>query len=84
MPDGAARWSRGTRVRLRPGRRRADAQDMFLDGRVGRVEDVRVDADGKTHVCVTVEDDPAAELHRWYGRYLYFAPDELESIDDAG
>ena len=25
-------------------------------------------------------DDPAADLHDWYGRYLYFAPDELEPL----
>jgi len=22
-------------------------------------------------------DDPAADLHDWYGRYLYFSPDEV-------
>ncbi len=31
-----------------------------------------------THVAVVLVDDPAADLHDWYGRYLYFAPDELE------
>jgi hypothetical protein len=25
-------------------------------------------------------DDPAADMHEWYGRYLYFAPDELEPM----
>jgi hypothetical protein len=23
---------------------------------------------------VVLVDDPAAEMHDWYGRYLYFAP----------
>ena len=41
---------------------------------------VHVDLDGETHVAVTLVDDPAAELHDWYGRYLYFAPDELEPL----
>ena len=38
------------------------------------------DVDGETHVAVVLVDDPAAELHEWYGRYLYFAPDELEPV----
>ena len=39
-----------------------------------------VDVDGETHVAVILVDDPAADLHDWYGRYLYFAPDELEPL----
>ena len=35
--------SRGSRVRLRPGVRRADAQDMFLAGRAAIVEAVLLD-----------------------------------------
>ena len=42
------------------------------------------DVDGETHVAVVLVDDPAAELHDWYGRYLYFAPDELEPLAAAG
>jgi len=74
---------RGSLVRLRPGRR-ADAQDMFLAGQEARVSAVQVDFDGATHVAVTLLDDPAADLHDWYGRYLYFAPDELEPLAGAG
>jgi hypothetical protein len=51
---------------------------MFLRGRTARVEAVLVDVDGRRHLAVTLEDDPAAELHQWYGRYLYFSPDEVE------
>ena len=65
------------------GARRTDAQDMFLDGRIGIVEEVREDFDGQTHVAVMLEDDPAAELHRWYGRHLHFRPDELELVEAA-
>jgi len=25
-------------------------------------------------------DDPAADLHDWYGRYWYFGPDEIEPL----
>jgi hypothetical protein len=73
------RVGRGSAVRLRP-TRRADAQDMFLAGQEATVSAVHVDLDGETHVAVTLLDDPAAELHDWYGRYLYFAPDELEPL----
>ena len=41
------------------------------------------DVDGGTHVAVVLVDDPAADLHDWYGRYFYFAPDELEPLDAA-
>jgi hypothetical protein len=75
--------ARGSLVRLRPSRR-ADAQDMFLAGQEARVSAVQVDLDGATHVAVTLVDDPAAELHDWYGRYLYFAPDELEPLAGPG
>jgi hypothetical protein len=71
--------ARGSRVRLRP-RRRADAQDIFVAGRTARVTAVHLDVDGNTHVAVVVDDDPAADLHDWYGRYLYFAPDEVEPL----
>jgi hypothetical protein len=36
--------------------------------------------DGGTHVALVLVDDPAADLHDWYGRYYYFAPDELEPL----
>ncbi len=70
---------KGSRVLLRPGRR-ADAQDMFLAGQVAVVTAVVSDVDGATHVAVVLADDPAADLHDWYGRYWYFAPDELEPV----
>jgi hypothetical protein len=77
--DAPPALTKGSRVRLRP-RRRADAQDMFLAGRIATVEQIKEDVDGHTHVAVTVDDDPAKDLHRWYGRYLYFAPDEVEPL----
>jgi hypothetical protein len=42
---------------------------------------VHEDVDGNQHVGVVVDDDPAADLHEWYGRYLYFAPDEVEPLE---
>jgi hypothetical protein len=74
------RVSRGSQVRLRP-RRNADAQDIFVAGKTARVTSVHEDVDGDKHVGVVVDDDPAADLHDWYGRYLYFAPDEIEPLE---
>ncbi|SNT04427.1 hypothetical protein [Rhodococcoides kyotonense] len=68
-------------VRVHPSRR-ADAQDLFFEGRTARVASVHEDVDGDTHVGVVMLDDPAADLHGWYGRYLYFAPDELEPVPE--
>jgi hypothetical protein len=73
--------TRGSRVRLRPSRR-ADAQDIFFSGKTARVTSVHEDVDGNQHVAVVVDDDPAADLHDWYGRYLYFAPDEVEPLTE--
>lgn len=72
---------KGSLVRLDP-KRRADAQDLFFAGQQARVTAVVNDVDGSTHVAVVLVDDPAADLHDWYGRYLYFAPDEMEPLPE--
>jgi hypothetical protein len=74
------RVARDSRVVLRPGARRADAQDIFLAGREAQVEAVLQDVDGLVHLAVTVADDPGADLQRSHGRFLYFAPDEIEPL----
>jgi hypothetical protein len=74
------RVARGSRVRLRP-RRNADAQDIFVAGKTARVTSVHEDVEGNKHVAVVVDDHPAADLHDWYGRYLYFSPDEVEPLE---
>ena len=76
------RIARGSQVRLRP-RRNADAQDIFIAGKTARVTSVHEDVEGNKHVGVVVEEDPAADLHDWYGRYLYFSPDEIEPVDPS-
>ncbi|MFD8654027.1 hypothetical protein ACFV1D_40665, partial [Streptomyces mirabilis] len=72
----------GSRVLLRPGLRRTDAQDLFLAGRTAKVEAVLHDVDGGVHLAVTVEDDPGADIRREQGRFLYFQPDEVEPLED--
>lgn len=78
------RIAAGSRVRMRPGARRADAQDLFLAGREATVQAVLHDVDGEVHLAVSPADDPAAELQRNHGRFLYFSPDEVEPIEPAG
>jgi hypothetical protein len=72
---------KGSRVRINP-KRRADAHDLFLMGRHGRVAGVFEDVDGQIYVAVTLEDDPSGELNEWYGRYYYFDSTEVEPLDD--
>jgi hypothetical protein len=77
---GGVKVARGSRVLMRPGSRRADAQDLFLAGREAVVQAVLHDVDGQVHLAVSPADDPAADLQRAHGRYLYFAPDEVEPL----
>jgi hypothetical protein len=77
------RVARGSRVRMRPGARRADAQDIFLTGREALVEAVLHDVDGQVHVAVSPVSDLLADLQRNHGRFLYFAPDEIEPVPPA-
>jgi hypothetical protein len=79
---GAISVGAGSRVRLRPGPRRSDAQDMFFQGRVATVREVKHDVDGRDCLAVTVDDDPAAEEYLWHGRYFYFYADEVEPLED--
>ena len=81
---GGVRVARGSRVRMRPGARRADAQDIFLTGREALVEAVLHDVDGQVHVAVSPVRDPLADLQRHHGRFLYFAPDEIEPVPAGG
>jgi hypothetical protein len=71
----------GHRVRLRPNElRRTDAQDMLFVGCVATVEKVMTDVDGQELLAVTLDEDPAADLHRSYGRFHYYYLDEVDLI----
>ncbi|UNS99875.1 hypothetical protein MMF93_28040 [Streptomyces tubbatahanensis] len=72
---------RGHRVVLRPRARGADAHDIFLAGRTAQIAGVFHDVDGSVHLAVTLDDDPAAEVNAWYGRYFYFRTDEVHPLD---
>jgi hypothetical protein len=74
------RLARGAKVRLKAATRRTDAQDLLYAGRVATVADVKRDVDGTVFLAVTIDEDPAAELHDWYGRYHHYRLDEVEPV----
>ncbi len=76
--DGV-RFCRGGKVRIRPGPE-ADLHARMLDGRTATIERILIDYDGKTHLGVTVDDDPGQELLRDSGRYLFFFTPEVEVL----
>jgi len=75
--------ARGSKVRLRPGARRADAQDMFLVGRIADVQAVLLDVDDKPYLAVSLADDDFADIKVSHGRFLYFTPDEVAPCEDG-
>ncbi|MGO9495478.1 MAG: hypothetical protein ACLQA5_01985 [Solirubrobacteraceae bacterium] len=90
LPDPAAgqpeaivdgvRFARGVKVVIRPGPD-ADIQARMLDGRTATIERILTDYDGKTHLGVTIDDDPGQDIMRETGRLLYFFAPEVEVID---
>jgi hypothetical protein len=75
---GGQAVARGSLVRLRPGTRRADAQDMFLAGRIAEVQAVLLDIEDQPYLAVALTDHPDPDLSIAHGRFLYFMPDEVE------
>jgi hypothetical protein len=71
--------AKGSIVRLHP-KRRADVWDEFLEGKTATVRAIHQDVENQMYVAVTVDDDPASDLHDWYGRSLFFYPDEVEPV----
>jgi hypothetical protein len=90
LPDPAAgqpeaivdgiRFGRGNKVVIRPGPD-ADFHARMLDGRTATIERILTDYDGKTHLGLTIDDDPGQDLMRETGRFLYFFAPEVEVID---
>src|SRR5262249_19775972 len=72
-------FRRGAKVVIRPPAG-ADIQARMLAGRVATIEKIFTDYDGKTHLGVTIDDDPGQELMRDTGRYLYFFAQEVEVL----
>ncbi len=66
-------------MRLHP-KRRADVWDVFIDGKIATVRAIHQDVEDAMYVAVTVDEDPASDLHDWYGRAFFFYPDEVEPL----
>jgi hydrogenase maturation protease len=75
---------RGSRVVVRPAAG-GDIFDQALAGKVAVVEALHEDFSGRTHVAVTIEDDPGRDLgeKRQPGHRFFFSPDELEPLAGA-
>jgi hypothetical protein len=78
---GGRQIARGSLVRLRPGARRADAQDMFLVGRVAEVQAVLYDVEDNPYLAVSLAGQPDQDLRIAHGRFLYFSTDEVEPYE---
>jgi hypothetical protein len=77
--DGVT-FRRGAAVVIRP-QPDADLHARMLDGRTATIERIFTDYDGRTHLGVTIDDDPGQELMRETGRYLFFFAEEVEVMD---
>jgi len=77
--DGVT-FRRGGKVLIKPGPD-ADLQARMLDGRTATIERIFTDYGGKTHLGVTIDDDPGQDLMRDTGRYLFFFGPEVEVIE---
>lgn len=75
--DGVA-FALGAKVLLQPGTE-GDPYDKMLHGRTATIERIYIDMDDRIHLGVTVDDDPAQELLRDTGRYLFFFPHQVEA-----
>jgi hypothetical protein len=69
----------GDRIVLRLADRN-DTYDRMLDGRTATIERIYLDYDDRTHVGVTIDDDPGQLLMRESGRFHFFFPGEFELI----
>jgi hypothetical protein len=83
VPVAGVMVCKGSRVVLRPGLVRSDAQDMFLEGRTARIQAVLFDAEDQPYLAVVLDDDPAGDIHMAHGRFLYFKPYEVEPLEGA-
>jgi hypothetical protein len=74
----------GERVRLRPSAR-ADAFDILLKGKTGRIEAIQQDFENRFFLVISLDDDPGRE--QWDERVLpghrfFFYPEEIELLEE--
>jgi hydrogenase maturation protease len=71
----------GDRVRLFP-KKGGDILDIALNGQIATIESMEQDYEGKSHVCVVLDDDPGRDLGllRQPGHRFFFDPSEVEPL----
>lgn len=71
----------GDRVRLRP-RKGGDVLDIALAGQSATIEALEQDYEGKSHVCVVLDEDPGRDMGmlRQPGHRFFFDPAEIEPL----
>ncbi|MEO6056930.1 MAG: hypothetical protein ABI860_02790 [Gemmatimonadales bacterium] len=73
-------FRRGAKVVLRLADR-IDPYVRALDGRIATIERLYLDYEDQQYLVVTIDGDPAQQLLRDTGRYLYFSPHEAEVVE---
>jgi hypothetical protein len=78
---GGVEFTRGDRVRLRP-RTGGDIMDLALAGKIGIIESIEQDYEGKVQVAIVMDDDPGKDLGmlRQPGHRFFFRVEEIESV----
>jgi hypothetical protein len=73
----------GSRVRLRP-RRGGDVMDIALAGQIATIECIEQDYEGKSHVCVVLDNDQGRDmgLLRQPGHRFFFDAEEVEPLTE--
>ena len=71
----------GDHVRLRP-RNGGDIMDLALAGKIGTIESIEQDYEGKVQVAIVIDDDPGKDLGmlRQPGHRFFFNLEEIESV----
>ena len=71
----------GERVRLRP-RSGGDIMDVALAGKIGIIESIEQDYEGKVQVAIVMDDDPGKDLGflRQPGHRFFFNVEEIEPV----
>ncbi|MGA3239443.1 MAG: hypothetical protein ABSG03_24470 [Bryobacteraceae bacterium] len=75
------KFIRGDHVRLHP-RNGGDIMDVALAGKIGIIESIEQDYEGKVQVAIVMDDDPGKDLGflRQPGHRFFFNPEEIESV----
>jgi hypothetical protein len=75
---------KGDRVRIRP-KKRADAFDMAVTGKVAIIESIEQDAEDNMHLALVLEDDPGKDLGflKQPGHRFFYGTDEVEPVEGA-